>query len=74
MESAGLWMLLAVAAMMLATGLASWVVLTAVAGAFALAGGGLPPHPMSTLLPSKRRDAVLMAGRFYHEPAPRRRG
>jgi tripartite ATP-independent transporter DctM subunit len=38
MESAGLWMLLAVAAMMLATGLASWVVLTAIAGAFALAG------------------------------------
>jgi tripartite ATP-independent transporter DctM subunit len=38
MESAGLWMLLAAAAMMLATGLASWVVLTAVAGAFALAG------------------------------------
>ena len=38
MESAGLWMLGAVAVVMLATGLPSWMVLVAVAGAFALAG------------------------------------
>jgi tripartite ATP-independent transporter DctM subunit len=38
MDAAGLWMLAAVAAVMLATGLASWIVLVAVASAFALAG------------------------------------
>ena len=38
MESAGLWMLAAVAGVMLGTGLPSWIALIAVAGMFALAG------------------------------------
>jgi tripartite ATP-independent transporter DctM subunit len=48
MESAGLWMLAAVGVAMLATGLASWVVLTAVAGLFAL--GGIAMGLFSTAL------------------------
>jgi TRAP-type mannitol/chloroaromatic compound transport system permease large subunit len=40
MESAGLWMLVAVAVAMLSTGLPSWVVLSGVTGLFAVAGIG----------------------------------
>jgi tripartite ATP-independent transporter DctM subunit len=55
MESAGLWMLVAVAAAMLATGLPSWIVLTAVAGLFALGGvaAGLFPAALVSALPSR---------------------
>jgi tripartite ATP-independent transporter DctM subunit len=55
MESAGLWMLVAVAAAMLATGLPSWIVLSGVAGLFAVAGMaiGLFPAALIAALPSR---------------------
>jgi tripartite ATP-independent transporter DctM subunit len=55
MESAGLWMLAAVAAAMLATGLPSWIVLSGVAGLFAAVGAaiGLFPGALVGALPSR---------------------
>jgi tripartite ATP-independent transporter DctM subunit len=55
MESAGLWMLAAVAAVMLATGISSWVALVGVAGAFGLAGValGLFPAALLAALPAR---------------------
>src|SRR5258708_15131797 len=55
METAGLWMLLAVAITLLATGLPAYAVLMGVSGAFATAGvlaGGVE-YPLLTALPGR---------------------
>src|SRR5260370_23483881 len=55
MESAGLWMLLAVAVALLATGLPAFAVLMGVSAAFATAGvllGGIE-YPLLTALPGR---------------------
>ncbi len=49
METAGLWMLAAVAALLLATGLPAWMVLTGVALAFAGFGAALGAFPLSLI-------------------------
>src|SRR5260370_38762607 len=55
MESAGLWMLLAVAVALLATGLPAFAVLMGVSAAFATAGGllGGIEYPLLTALPGR---------------------
>jgi len=55
MESAGLWMLAAVAALILATGLPAWMLLVGVAFAFAAIGVALGrvPLPLLTGIPSR---------------------
>src|SRR5260370_34722817 len=55
MESSGLWMLLAVAIVLLATGLPAYAVLMGVSGLFATVGvlaGGIE-YPLLTALPSR---------------------
>src|SRR5258706_1664541 len=55
MATAGVWMLVAVAALMVATGLPAWMMLIAIALAFSSAGVavGAVPLPLLTSIPSR---------------------
>ena len=70
MDSAGLWMLAAVAAVMLATGLASWIVLVAVAGMFALAGANAVLTRRRDHFPSPARAQAWFEWRRHGRSLP----